>query len=129
MFGYPSPPAAVKSFVATVYVAAPEMSTGPPSQAPLAVCRFTSLTLLPTGDEMSYVKQSPDTCGKRPSAPGILETPFSSAAFSSRPVMVAVVTMLPNGSTASTCPRVISHGGGVLAGQKPLPPPAAAQVS
>ena len=51
---------------------------------------------------MSYVKQSPETCGKRPLAAGIWETPFSSIVFSSAPFTVNVTTMFPNGSTAST---------------------------
>src|SRR5262249_41636035 len=37
--------------------------------------------------------------------------------------------MFPNGSTASTCPREIWNGGGVYAGQRPVPPPAGGQVN
>jgi hypothetical protein len=53
---------------------------------------------------MLYVKQSPDTCGKRPFAAGIDETPFSSIVFNSAPLTNRVTTTLPNGSTASTWP-------------------------
>ncbi len=67
---------------------------------------------------MSYVKHRPDTCGKRPFAAGICETPFSSIVFSSAPLTSSVTTKFPNGSTASTWPRVIGNGGGVYAGQK-----------
>src|SRR6266545_6741582 len=67
---------------------------------------------------MSYVKQSPETCGKRPSTAGIRETPFSSIVFSSAPLTVNVTTTFPNGSTVSTWPRVMGKGGGVYAGQK-----------
>src|SRR5215216_3492584 len=49
--------------------------------------------------------------------------------FSSAPLTCKVTTILPNGSTASTCPRVIRYGGGVDGGQKPVPPPTAGQVS
>src|SRR5262245_31493278 len=67
---------------------------------------------------MSYVKQRPDTCGKRPSTAGIRETPFSSIVFSSAPLTDIVTTMFPNGSTPSDWPRVITHGGGTNDGQK-----------
>src|SRR5215208_2373406 len=74
-------------------------------------------------------KQRPDTCGNLPLAPGIELTPFSSIVFSSAPFTSSVATTLPNGSTASTCPRVIWYGGGVNAGQNPVPPPACGHVS
>ena len=48
------------------------------------------------------MKQSPETCGKRPLAAGIDETPFSSIVFNSAPFTIPVTTMLPNGSTPST---------------------------
>ena len=66
------------------------------------------------------MKQRPDTCGNRPFTAGIAETPFSSIVFSSAPLTGSVTTMLPNGSTPSTWPRVIGYGGGVKAGQKSL---------
>ena len=66
------------------------------------------------------MKQRPETCGKRPLAAGIDETPFSRNVFSSAPLMVTVKTTLPNGRTARTWPRVIGYGGGVNAGQKSL---------
>ena len=59
------------------------------------------------------MKHRPETCGKRPLAAGIEETPFSRKVFSSAPLMLTVNTTLPNGSTASTWPRVIGYGGGV----------------
>jgi hypothetical protein len=55
-------------------------------------------------------------------------TPVSRKSFSSAPFTVTVDTTFPNGSTASTWPRVIFHGGGVKLGQKPTPPPAGGHV-
>src|SRR5262245_52493078 len=69
---------------------------------------------------MLYVKHRPDTCGNRPLALGIEETPFSSMAFNVVPETPAVTTVLPNGSTVNTWPFVIGNGGGVKAGQKSL---------
>ncbi len=67
---------------------------------------------------MLYVKQSPETCAKRPFAAGIDDTPFSSIVFSSAPFTDIVTTMFPNGSTAKFWPRVIGNGGGVNGEQK-----------
>ena len=82
-------------------------------QVPSAAWRTAPVTRLPAGAEMSYVKQRPETCGKRPLAPGMTETPFSSIVFSSAPLTESVTTMLPKGSTENTEPRVIGNGGGV----------------
>src|SRR5262245_60770569 len=71
----------------------------------------------------------PDTCGKRPWAAGISDTPFSSIVFNSAPLTFRVTTILPNGNTASTLPREIMYGGGVEGAHRPVPPPAAGQVS
>ena len=97
-------------------------------QVPSAACRTAPVTRLLTAASMLYVKHRPETCGKRPLAPGIEETPFSSIAFSSAPLISTVATTLPNGRTARIWPRVIWYGGGVKAGQKPVPPPAGGQV-
>src|SRR6266850_1925895 len=86
------------------------------------------VTRLPAGALTSYVKQSPDTCGKRPSTPGIREIPFSRNAFTSAPVTVNVTDTFPNGSTPRTDPRVTGNGGGEIpVGQNP-PVPAPGQV-
>src|SRR5512145_2860562 len=50
----------------------------------------------------------------------MLDTAFSSIVFSSAPFTSSLVTILANGSIASTCPRVIKYGGGVYGGQKSL---------
>jgi hypothetical protein len=51
---------------------------------------------------MSYVKQRPETWGKRPLAPGMAETPFSNIVFNSAPLAANVTTTLPKGKTANT---------------------------
>src|SRR5215211_3171487 len=119
----------MKSFSAILYVEAAVRSTAAPVQLPSAACRTTPLTRLPAAASMLNEKQRPDTCGNLPLAPGIELTPFSSIVFSSAPFTSSVATTLPNGSTASTCPRVIWYGGGVNAGQNPVPPPACGHVS
>src|SRR5690242_20090319 len=92
---------------------------GAPVHEAFAAWRTALSTRLPAGFEMSYVKQSPDTCGNRPCADGISETPFSRNVFSSAPPwIVNVNARLPNGSTASTWPREIGYGGGTKPGQK-----------
>src|SRR5438034_10754445 len=108
----------MKSFSAILYEDAAVRSIGAPVQLPAAAWRTALRTRLLTGFEMSYVKQSPDTCGNRPATAGIIDTPFSSIDFSSAPLTVNVTTMFPNGSSVSTWPRVIGKGGGVYAGQK-----------
>ncbi len=108
----------MKSFSAILYVDAAVRSTGVAVQLPLASAWTADVTRLPAGWAMSYVKQSPDTCGNRPSTLGILDTPFSSIVFSSAPFTCSVTTMFPKGSTPSTWPRVIGNGGGVYSGQK-----------
>jgi hypothetical protein len=71
-FGYASPPLAMKSLMASVYVAVFKKLTGAPVQLPSAACRTALTTRSPlpgTGvgltvfgvREMSYVKQSPAT--------------------------------------------------------------------
>src|SRR5918996_2806683 len=75
------------------------------------------------------MKHNPDTCGKRPFAVGIADTPFSSMVFNSAPLTVTPTVKFPNGSTLTTVPRVIFHGGGVKDGQKPEPPPAGGHVN
>ena len=100
----------MKSLSAIIYVDAAVRSIAAPVQLPLEAWRTAPVTRLPTGALISYVKQKPDTCGKRPSIPGIFETPFSSIVFSSAPFTCKVVTTLPNGSTASTCPREMGYG-------------------
>src|SRR5262245_53188109 len=117
----------MKSLSAIVYEPAARSTTAP-VHAPFAACRTAPVTRLPAAAVMSYVKQSPDTCGKRPSAFGIRETPFSSICLSWGPVTVALTAKLPNGRTEITCPIVIGNGGGVDGGQNPAPPPAAGQV-
>src|SRR5918995_5465997 len=104
--------------------------TAPPVQLPSAAWRTMppGATRLPTGAVISYVKQRPETCGKRPLAPGMADTPFSRNASISAPLTEVVETTFPNGSTASTWPRVIRNGGGVKLGQKPSPPPAGGHV-
>src|SRR5688572_28868929 len=84
------------------------------------------VTRLPAAAATSYVKQRPETWAKRPSAPGMRETPFSRNAFTSAPVSVTVVVTFPNGRTPSTEPRVIDSAG-VDAEQKP-DGPASGQV-
>src|SRR5438876_12011563 len=108
----------MKSFSAILYVDPAVRPTPVAVQLPLASASTAETTRLPAGCAMSYVKQSPDTCGKRPAIAGICETPFSSIVLSSAPFTVTVTTMLPNGSTVSTWPRVIGYGGGVYGGQK-----------
>src|SRR5213596_4044390 len=108
----------MKSFSAILYDDAAVRSTGVAVQLPEASAVTADVTRLPAGAEMSYVKQRPETCGKRPATPGICDTPFSSIVFSSAPLTVNVTTMFPNGSSVSTWPRVIGKGGGVYAGQK-----------
>src|SRR5262245_13255609 len=95
-------------------VAPADRSTGVAVQLPFASAATTDLTRLPDGDATSQVKQSPETCGKRPCAEGpsvvastLRDTPFSSICFNSGPVTVIVTTMFPNGSRVSDCPRVI----------------------
>ena len=87
-FGYPSPPVAMKSFWTIRYVEPAVRSTAGPVQVPFAACRTTLVTRLPTAAVISYRKQRPDTCGKRPFALGIAETPFSRYVFSSAPLML-----------------------------------------
>src|SRR5687768_9632675 len=79
------------------------------------------VTRLPTAASMLYVKQRPETCAKRPFAPGIDETPCSRNALTSAPVSVVVVLTFPKRSTARAPPRVIGNGGvaGIGDGQKP----------
>src|SRR5918999_1403413 len=100
----------MKSFVAISYVVAAVRSTGVAVQFPAASVRTADVTRPPAGSAMSYVKQRPETCGKRP-------------------FTLSVATTFPNGSTVSTWPRVIRNGGWGAAGQKPGPPPAAGHVS
>src|SRR5204862_6325865 len=111
-------PAAMKSFSAILYDDPAVRSTGVAVQLPEASAVTADVTRLPEGAEMSYVKQRPETCGKRPATPGICDTPVSSIVFSSAPLTVRVTTMFPNGSSVSTWPRVIGYGGGVYDGQK-----------
>src|ERR687895_2330713 len=108
----------MKSFAAISYDDAAVRSPGVAVQSPAASARTAEVTRDPAASAMSYVKHRPDTCGKRPFAAGICETPFSSIVFSSAPFTGSVATTFPNGSTARTCPRVIGNGGGVYAGQK-----------
>src|SRR5262245_37799605 len=108
----------MKSFSAILYVEAAVRSTPAPLQLPSAAWRTTLVTRLPTGSAISYVKQRPDTCGKRPIAAGMPDTPFSRYVFNSAPEMLTVNTRFPNGSTARFCPRVIRYGGATNAGQK-----------
>src|SRR3970040_2388065 len=102
----------MKSFSAILYVDADVRPTAGPVQVPFDACRTAPVTLLPAAAVISYVKQSPDTCGKRPFAAGISDTPFSSIVLSSAPFTCSVTTTFPNGSTVSTWPRAIGHGGG-----------------
>src|ERR671918_668420 len=105
-----------------------EMTTGAPVQLPSAAWPTMLLTRLPAGAVISYVKHRPDTCGNRPLAAGIVETPFSRNALISVPVTVPVTETFWNGSTPSTEPRVIGKGGGVMpSGQNP-PSPASGHV-
>src|SRR5262245_39157548 len=109
----------MKSFSAILYgPPAAVRLTGVAVQLPALSASTAPVTRLPAGAAMSYVKQSPDTCGKRPSTAGIRETPFSSIDFSSSPFTESVTTMFPNGSRVSDCPRVIGYGGGVNDEQK-----------
>src|ERR1044072_3473084 len=108
----------MKSFSAMLYVDPAVRSTVVDVHVPSAFATTAELARLRAGAAMSYVKQRPDTCGKRPSTAGIRETPFSSIVFSSAPFTPRVATMVPNGSTASDCPRVIGNGGGAYDGQK-----------
>ena len=117
----------MKSFMATMYIEEAANSTGVPLQLPSGAWRTAEITRPPTGAEMSYEKQRPETCGKRPSPSGMEETPFSSRAFNSAPLTARVTAALLNGNTASTCPRVMRLLGGA-AGQKPLPPPSSGHV-
>jgi hypothetical protein len=103
----------MKSLIAISYVEADVRSTAGPVQLPSVAWRTAPVTRLPDDATTSYVKQRPDTCGKRPFAAGIAETPFSRNCLSSAPLTCTVTTTLPNGSTASTWPRVIGYGGGV----------------
>src|SRR5918996_4167518 len=119
----------MKSLMAILYEVPAVRSTGVVPQVPSALATTAPVTRLPAAAPMLYVKHRPETCANRPLAPGICETPFSRNALSWAPVIVTVDTTLPNGSTASTWPRVIRNGGGVDTGQKPVPPPAAGQVS
>src|SRR5918995_1580565 len=119
----------MKSLMARVYDDVAVRSTAGPVHAPVAVCRFTVSTRLPTAAATSYVKQRPETCGNRPFAPGIAETPFSRNDLSSAPLTLTVFTTFPNGSTAFTWPRVIGNGGGVKAGQKSVGLSTVGQVS
>src|SRR5687768_16616739 len=69
--------------------------------------------LLTTGVVPEQLKliNSPDTCGNRPVAIAGLQTglnPFSNAAVSTSPVIVAMTVRLPNGNTANTSPHVTS---------------------
>src|SRR5919106_3951448 len=111
----------MNSFVARVYVL--PGSTASVEQLPVAVWRTMLVTRLPAGRLTSYVKQRPDTCGKRPLAPGIAETPFSRNDLTSAPLTISVTDTFPNGSTPSTEPRVIGNGGvAALDGQNPAEP-------
>ncbi len=61
----------MKSFSAIVYVEPAVRSIGAPVQVPSAACRTAPVPGCPTAASMLYVKHSPETCGKRPLAPGI----------------------------------------------------------
>ena len=119
----------MKSLMAILYEAPAVRSTGVAEHVPSGLAMTAPVTRLFAAAAMSYVKHRPDTCGNRPFAPGICDTPFSRNALSSAPLIVTVATTLPNGSTASTWPRVMRNGGCAAAGQNPVPPPAAGQVS
>src|SRR2546427_11968678 len=110
----------MKSFSTILYDEPAVRSTAVAVQFPAASALTAERTRLPAGKAMSYVKQSPETCGKRPAIAGICETPFSRNCFSSEPVMVTVALTFPKGSTVRTWPRVIGYGGGVEGGQKSL---------
>src|SRR5687767_4874227 len=99
----------MKSFSAILYVAAAVRLTGMAEQVPSGLANTALVTLLPAGAVISYVKHSPETCGKRPSTAGIAETPFSSTVLSSAPLTSSVTTTFPNGSTVRTWPRVIAY--------------------
>ena len=48
------------------------------------------------------MKQNPEICGNAPEASGMCETPVSSIAFNSAPVISSVTATLPNGNTFNT---------------------------